>query len=108
MVILNVSNIYISIQDRITIDGVLAAPMFWSPEKCLQFLSDASDRIEQEQNDSKLLFHLDIVKELVGGSDWRLRLELGLQEDLRKFRTYTDDIKDLLRILLKIKILLHK
>ena len=84
-------------KERITIDGVLAAPMFWSPEKCLQFLSDASDRIEQEQNNSTLLHHLDVVKEIVGGPDWRLRLELGLQEDLRKFRTYSDDLKDLLR-----------
>ena len=84
-------------EDRISIQGVLAGPLFWSAEKCLRFLSDASDRVERESNDSKILVQLEVQKELVGGADWRLRLETGLQEDLRKFRTYSEDLKDLLR-----------
>jgi serine/threonine-protein kinase/endoribonuclease IRE1 len=83
--------------DRISIAGVLSAPLFWNAEKSLRFLSDTSDRLEREKNNSKLLFQLEAKREVVGGTDWRLRLETGLQEDLRKFRTYTDGIKDLLR-----------
>ena len=83
--------------DRIRIQGVLAAPLFWNSEKSLRFLSDASDKLEREPIDSKILYQLEKRREAVGGLDWRLRLQTGLQEDLRKFRTYSEDLKDLLR-----------
>ena len=83
--------------DRINIKGVLSSPYFWTADKCLRFLSDASDKIEREPNHSTILIHLDARREMIGGADWRVRLETGLAEDLRKFRTYETDIKDLLR-----------
>ena len=97
--------------DRITIEGVLKHPAFWEKDKILRFLSETSDRLEREETDSEILNSIEQFKEEVGGEDWKLRLAeskffkhnpifilfLALQKDLRKFRTYSDSIRDLLR-----------
>jgi hypothetical protein len=63
----------------------------------LRFLSETSDRLEREESESEILNSIELFKEEVGGEDWKLRLAETLQKDLRKFRTYTDSIRDLLR-----------
>ena len=101
--------------DRITIEGVLKHPAFWEKDKILRFLSETSDRLEREESDSEILNSIELYKEEVGGEDWKIRLAeseskigfetkpeiyfkiLALQKDLRKFRTYSDSIRDLLR-----------
>ncbi|XP_061425965.1 LOW QUALITY PROTEIN: serine/threonine-protein kinase/endoribonuclease IRE1-like [Lethenteron reissneri] len=77
---------------------VLAHPFFWSLEKQLQFFQDVSDRIEKEAVEGAVVVRLEDGGARVVRDDWRLRITVPLQTDLRKFRTYKGtSVRDLLR-----------
>ncbi|OAF68970.1 Endoplasmic reticulum-to-nucleus signaling 1-like protein [Intoshia linei] len=79
------------------IQGVKKHPLLWSCKMKLDFLMDSSDRIERNNNSKT---NGDIEKDAIKvvGTDWRLKLSVSLQNDLRKFRTYQgNSVKDLLR-----------
>ena len=78
--------------DRITIDGVLSSPVFWQKEKVLRFLSEVSDRLEREELGAPIMNYLEQYREMIGGEDWKLKMSIVLQEDLRRFRTYGNKV----------------
>ena len=92
-------------QHRLPMKGVQEHPIFWNSDKKIRFLALTSDRLSQNPQEQKNIENLEMTKYLemnsvrIAGSDWRLRLESELQEDLRKFRNYNDGIRDLLRAL---------
>ncbi|XP_078689374.1 serine/threonine-protein kinase/endoribonuclease IRE1-like [Branchiostoma floridae x Branchiostoma belcheri] len=73
---------------RPTANSVLKSPFFWSKEKQLQFFQDVSDRIEKEPLDGPLVTELEFGGRTVVKGDWRSRIGVELQTDLRKFRSY--------------------
>lgn len=79
---------------------VLLHPLFWSPERRLDFLLKVSDRFEVEIRDppSDLLQLLEVDAATVVGSDWHEKLDKGFVGNLGKYRKYHGDrIMDLLR-----------
>lgn len=79
---------------------VLLHPLFWSPERRLDFLLKVSDRFEVEQRDppSHLLMLLEEEAPKVVGTDWHGKLDRAFVENLGKYRKYYGDrIMDLLR-----------
>uniref|UniRef100_A0A8D2L2R4 non-specific serine/threonine protein kinase n=1 Tax=Varanus komodoensis TaxID=61221 RepID=A0A8D2L2R4_VARKO len=77
---------------------VLLHPFFWNQEKQLQFLQDASDRVEKEPADGPLVRALEAGGRVVLRGDWRARVSIPLQSDHRKFRMYKGhSVRDLLR-----------
>ncbi|CAG5098136.1 Oidioi.mRNA.OKI2018_I69.XSR.g15400.t2.cds [Oikopleura dioica] len=92
-------------QHRLPMKGVQEHPIFWNSDKKIRFLALTSDRLSQNPQEQKNIENFEMTKylemnsERIAGSDWRLRLESELQEDLRKFRNYNDGIRDLLRAL---------
>ena len=79
--------------DRITIDGVQSSPVFWQKEKILRFLSEVSDRLEREELGAPIMNYLEQYRVMIGGEDWKLKMSIVLQEDLRRFRTYGNKVK---------------
>ncbi|KAM4691160.1 LOW QUALITY PROTEIN: serine/threonine-protein kinase/endoribonuclease IRE1-like [Rhinophrynus dorsalis] len=86
-------------QRRPSAEGVLRHPFFWSLEKQLQFFQDVSDRIEKEALDGSLVKQLEKGGRPVVKMDWREHITVPLQTDLRKFRSYKEIVRDLLRAL---------
>ncbi|KAI8048716.1 kinase-like domain-containing protein [Syncephalis plumigaleata] len=88
-------------EHRPTIGQVLLHPFFWSNEKRLAFLQDASDRFEAEPRDtaaSPLLQKLEANSISVVGLDWSKRLDKSMLSQLGKFRRYdVQSVRDLLR-----------
>ncbi|KAI9598253.1 kinase-like domain-containing protein [Syncephalis fuscata] len=86
---------------RPTIAQVLLHPFFWSADKRLAFLQDASDRFEAEPRDvaaSPLLSKLESNSISIIGLDWSKRLDKSMIGHLGKFRKYdTRSVRDLLR-----------
>jgi serine/threonine-protein kinase/endoribonuclease IRE1 len=79
---------------------VLLHPLFWSPERRLDFLLKVSDRFEVEPRDppSALLNLLEADAAKVVGPDWHSKLDKGFVENLGKYRKYHGNkIMDLLR-----------
>lgn len=92
--------LYVNPHLRPTADTVLKHPLFWNSENKLEFFQDISDRIEKEPSDSQLMVKLEdtSIKYNVFGNDWRQKLSMPLQVDLKKFRNYKgDSTRDLLR-----------
>lgn len=80
--------------------GVLNHPLFWPPEKRLDFVLKASDRFDIEVRDppSELLQLLETKASEVVGPDWHTQLGQDFVENLGKYRKYHGDrIMDLLR-----------
>ena len=80
--------------------NVLLHPLFWSPERRLDFLLKVSDRFEVEPRDppSALLNLLEADAAKVVGMDWHSKLDKGFVENLGKYRKYHGNkIMDLLR-----------
>ena len=75
--------------ERFTANEALTHPFFWSDADKLQFLVDASDRLESEPEDSELRIALEgRAREIVGVS-WELSLHPGLTENTGKvYRRY--------------------
>ena len=44
---------------RPTTTAVLKHPLFWSKDKCLNFLQDVSDRVDRESTDSYILASIE-------------------------------------------------
>ncbi|XP_034044117.1 serine/threonine-protein kinase/endoribonuclease IRE1 [Thalassophryne amazonica] len=77
---------------------VLKHPFFWSGDKQLLFFQDVSDRIEKESADSQIVIRLESSGRAVVRTNWRMRISVPLQTDLRRFRTYKgNSVRDLLR-----------
>lgn len=79
---------------------VLQHPLFWPPERRLDFLLKVSDRFDIEPRDppSPLLTLLEQDAASVVGSDWHTKLDPEFVENLGKYRKYHGDrIMDLLR-----------
>ncbi|RKP27025.1 the oligomer formed By the kinase ribonuclease domain of Ire1, partial [Syncephalis pseudoplumigaleata] len=88
-------------EHRPTMGQVLLHPFFWSAEKRLAFLQDASDRLEAEPRDvatSPLLRKLEANSISIVGLDWSKRLDRSMLGQLGKFRRYdVRSVRDLLR-----------
>lgn len=80
---------------------VLSHPFFWSADKRIAFLQDASDRLEAEPREtsaSPLLTRLEANSISVVGLDWSKRLDRSMLGQLNRFRRYdTANVRDLLR-----------
>ncbi|KAI7860855.1 hypothetical protein BDC45DRAFT_529476 [Circinella umbellata] len=89
-------------RSRPTADRVLTHPFFWTADKRLSFLQDASDRFEIERRDppSPVLQRLETNVETIFGHDWYRKIDRVVVNDLRKFRKYDGKrMRDLLRVL---------
>lgn len=81
---------------------VLQHPFFWSSEKRLSFLREASDRVELENREqqSDLLQALESVASLAIGGTWDSKLDSGFLENIGRYRRYKfDSVRDLLRVI---------
>jgi len=84
--------------ERPVIEAVMKHPIFWDPNRSLQFLQDVSDRIEKEPVDSEVVMNLERGGIDVCRGDWRRHISIELQSDLKKFRSYRgSSARDLLR-----------
>lgn len=91
-----------SISHRPTAEEALLHPFFWSPEKRLAFLRDASDRVELEDREegSALLAAMEGVGQSGNIGLWDAQLDKALLENLGKYRRYNSrSIRDLLRVI---------
>ncbi|KAJ3175574.1 bifunctional endoribonuclease/protein kinase ire1 [Geranomyces variabilis] len=80
---------------------LLTHPYFWTPSQRLNFLADASDRLEIEPRDppSPLLKSLERLASKVVGPDWYRRIDRALLDNLGKYRKYDGAlVRDLLRV----------
>jgi len=85
---------------------ILAHPFFWSPQKRLQFLKDASDMLEFEDEESALVKEWEkgasqvIPRDVNGEMDWISLLHHELQKDLSRWRSYKGyRLRDLIRVI---------
>ena len=82
---------------------ILAHPMWWDAEKKLQFLIDASDRVELEDrmSDRSLLRAFETrAKSSIACDDWTKKLDAALLENLGRYREYDGtSLRDLLRVI---------
>jgi hypothetical protein len=88
--------------NRPTAEEALLHPFFWSPEKRLAFLRDASDRVELEDREegSALLAAMEGVGQSGNIGLWDAQLDKALLENLGKYRRYNSrSIRDLLRVI---------
>jgi serine/threonine-protein kinase/endoribonuclease IRE1 len=82
---------------------VLAHPMWWDAEKKIQFLIDASDRVELEDrmSDRSMLRSFETcARRAIGCDDWTVKLDAALLENLGRYREYDGtSLRDLLRVI---------
>eukprot|EP01105_Mastigella_eilhardi_P025885 TRINITY_DN71_c1_g4_i2.p1 TRINITY_DN71_c1_g4~~TRINITY_DN71_c1_g4_i2.p1 ORF type:complete len:575 (-),score=124.35 TRINITY_DN71_c1_g4_i2:19-1743(-) len=84
-------------QMRITVDQAIAHPFFWQPQRVIQFLLAASDRLEIEKPAASIVQEFESGASDVAG--WNLRLDPVLVADLGHHRKYNyDSRRDLLRV----------
>ena len=75
-------------------------PFFWSDEKKLNFLQEASDRVESEKPDSDIRMTLETQAPRVVGRHWDTLLGEAILGNLGKYRKYRyDSIRDCLRVI---------
>lgn len=80
--------------------AVLKHPIFWSKDKCLSFLQDASDRVDKEDSESAILASVERNRLEIVRGNWLEILDEHVHEDLKKHRTYKGgSVRDLLRAL---------
>jgi len=85
---------------RPTAREVLNHPLFWDAQHTVDFLQNASDRIDIETAGSKLDLAIEKVAKQAIGKDWSSRLDSVLMGDLRKHRSYRHkSLRDLLRVI---------
>jgi len=78
---------------------VLNHPLFWDAQRTLDFLQNASDRVDIEDAGSELDNAVEEVAKTAVGKDWANKLDKVLMADLRKHRSYrTKSLRDLLRV----------
>uniref|UniRef100_A0A7S1VDI6 Non-specific serine/threonine protein kinase n=1 Tax=Sexangularia sp. CB-2014 TaxID=1486929 RepID=A0A7S1VDI6_9EUKA len=86
--------------DRPDAASIRRHPALWTPATRLQFLRDASDRLEFDKASSFLVRMLEEDARSVVGSDWSQRFTPELIEDLGRYRNYnTRTVRDLLRVI---------
>ena len=86
--------------DRPDAASLRTHPALWTPTKRLQFLRDASDRLEFDKASSFLVRMLEEDARSVVGSDWSQRFTDELIDDLGRYRNYnTRTVRDLLRVI---------
>ena len=82
---------------------ILAHPMWWDAEKKIQFLIDASDRVELEDrmSDRTMLRSLEMnARRAIRCDDWTVKLDAALLENLGRYREYDgSSLRDLLRVI---------
>jgi len=79
---------------------ILNHPFFWNDLRKLNFLQDASDRLESEEDNSVLVHQLEAHAPDIVANDWLKKLDQTLIDNLGKYRKYRgDSIKDLLRVI---------
>ncbi|KAI4327859.1 hypothetical protein L6164_020271 [Bauhinia variegata] len=81
---------------------VLQHPFFWSSEKRLSFLRDASDRVELEDREatSDILEALENIAPVALGTKWDEKLEEAFITNIGRYRRYKfDSVRDLLRVM---------
>ncbi|KAM7260337.1 hypothetical protein ACFE04_016078 [Oxalis oulophora] len=89
--------------NRLKAQNVLNHPLFWSSEKRLTFLRDASDRVELEDRES----HSEILNALeniapvaLNGGKWDEKMEPAFINNIGRYRRYKyDSVRDLLRVI---------
>jgi len=83
--------------------NILSHPMWWDAEKKIQFLIDASDRVELEDrvSDRTLLRELESrARGSIGCEDWTKKLDAALLENMGRYREYDgSSVRDLLRVI---------
>lgn len=83
-------------------EEVLHHPLFWSSEKRLLFLQDASDRVElaDRVGDSDILLALENVAPVALNGNWDEKMEATFIKNIGNYRRYKyDSIRDLLRLI---------
>ena len=86
---------------RIGAAAVVRHPFFWSAKRRLQFVLDASDRLEVERPTAPLVVEYEAyMARLAELRQWQRRLDPTLLSDLTHHRRYRfDSARDLLRVL---------
>lgn len=88
--------------NRPSAESVLLHPFFWTSQKRLLFLCDASDRFEIMERDppASTLVLLETKSRDIVGDDWQKSIDRSLLENLGKYRKYDgSSVRDLLRVL---------
>jgi serine/threonine-protein kinase/endoribonuclease IRE1 len=88
--------------DRPAAETILLHPFFWTPDRRLRFVCDASDRFEVMERDppEKALIDLESDAATVVGVDWHRAIDRALLDNLGKYRRYdAGSVRDLLRVL---------
>jgi len=82
---------------------ILTHPMWWDAEKKIQFLIDASDRVELEDRMSDRTMLRDFeacASKSIACADWTQKLDKELLENLGRYRDYDgSSLRDLLRVI---------
>ncbi|XP_040381724.1 serine/threonine-protein kinase/endoribonuclease IRE1 isoform X2 [Oryza brachyantha] len=86
-------------EERPTAVYVMNHPFFWSPELCLSFLRDTSDRIEKI-SETDLIDDLEGINAEAFGKNWGEKLDAALLADMGRYRKYSfESTRDLLRLI---------
>lgn len=86
-------------EKRPTAVYVMHHPFFWSPELCLSFLRDTSDRIEKT-SETDLIDALEGINVEAFGKNWGEKLDAALLADMGRYRKYSfESTRDLLRLI---------
>ncbi|KAJ5070909.1 ire1-related [Anaeramoeba ignava] len=87
-------------QKRPTINEVTKHPMFWKPEQKLNFLIDASDILEFENQSSLLVQKFEKHRSRIIGQNWMEFCDTALLDNLKNYRQYKGEfLRDLLRVI---------
>jgi serine/threonine protein kinase len=87
---------------RLTAAEVLRHPVFWTEERQLGFLKDASDRVEIEKPTDPLVLRFEAAcgPRILDGRSWLDQLDPRIISELGKWRKYNGSlIRDLLRVI---------
>uniref|UniRef100_A0A1I8GG57 non-specific serine/threonine protein kinase n=1 Tax=Macrostomum lignano TaxID=282301 RepID=A0A1I8GG57_9PLAT len=69
--------------DRLSIDGALKHPFFWSVDEQMHFLTEASDRTDKLPMDDPLMERMESCAPTVCGTDWSDRLDIQVYDSSR-------------------------
>lgn len=87
---------------RPTVKDTMVHPLFWTSDRRIWFLRDASDRIEMEDREkpSAVLEDLEAASSAALGCSWDEKLDGSLLENLGRYRRYNPgSVRDLLRVI---------
>jgi len=86
---------------RLSAEEVVCHPFFWPTKRKLQFILDASDRLEVERPTAPIVLEYEgYMSKLPELRQWHKKLDMMLLSDLTHHRKYNfDNARDLLRVL---------